>query len=153
MILISRAFDNHEEIPQAYTCIGKNISPPLEWKNIPAGTKSLVLIVDDPDAPDPKAPRVTWVHWVVYNIPSGKSIINEDASGRNMPEGAVEGVNDWKKRGYGGPCPPVGRHRYFHKLYALDTFLDEGLNSKQEVEEAMKGHILAHAELVGLFKK
>jgi hypothetical protein len=121
---------------------------------VPAGTKSLVLVVDDPDAPDPKAPRMTWVHWVVYDLPPTATALPEGAGRSPMPGGARDGMNDWKRTGYGGPCPPVGRHRYFHKLYALDTVLgDLGGPTKTAIEKAMAGHVLAKAELVGTYEK
>lgn len=150
--LQSSAFEHEGNIPAKYTCEGVNISPPLQWQNIPAKTQSLVLIIDDPDAPDPKAPKMTWVHWVVYNIPSECTGLNEGAA--ELPGSTEQGKNDWNKTGYGGPCPPIGRHRYFHKLYALDTTLT-GLKhaTKKQVEATMQGHILAQANLVGLYKK
>jgi len=150
----SAAFGDKSEIPAKYTCQGEDISPPLEWDGVPEGTKSLVLIVDDPDAPDPAAPRMTWVHWVLYNISPETSGLNEGIGSSDLPPGTGEGTNDWERTGYGGPCPPIGRHSYFHKLYALDTVL-EGLGSpgKPEIEEAMKGHIIAQAQLVGTYVK
>ena len=152
--LTSTAFTQNAEIPKLYTCDGKDISPPLAWSGIPAGAKSLVLIVDDPDAPDPAMPKMTWVHWVLYNIPPTASGLAEAISGRDLPVGTQEGLNDWKRTGYGGPCPPVGRHRYFHKLYALDTVLgDLGRPTKAKLEAAMRGHMLAQAELVGTYQK
>jgi len=151
--LSSAAFAEGGAIPPKYTCEGKDISPPLTWAGIPAGAKSLVLIVDDPDAPDPKAPKMTWVHWVVYNLPPDSAGLAEGAAAA-LPPGAVTGVNGWKRAGYGGPCPPIGRHRYFHKLYALDTVLT-GLSkpSKAAVEAAMQGHILAQGTLIGTYEK
>jgi Raf kinase inhibitor-like YbhB/YbcL family protein len=124
------------------------------WEGVLEGTKSLVLIVDDPDAPDPKAPRMTWVHWVLYNIPPDTTGLPEGVKSKHLPSGTEEGVNDWKKTGYGGPAPPIGRHRYFHKLYALDTML-EGLRkpTKAKVVAAMEGHVIAHTELVGTYQK
>ena len=104
-----------------YTCDGQDVSPPLAWSSVPAEAKSLLLIIDDPDAPDPAAPKMTWVHWVLYNIPPSASALPEAA--RQLPAGTLDGVNDWKRTGYSGPCPPIGRHRYFHKLYALDILL------------------------------
>lgn len=152
--LQSSVFTDGNEIPSQYTCEGKDISPPLSWEGIPENTQSLVLIVDDPDAPDPEAPKMTWVHWVVYNIPPDITGFPEVASVPDIAPGAEEGINDWKRSGYGGPCPPIGRHRYFHKLYALDTMLS-GLHtpSKQQVEAAIQGHVIAQAELVGTYKK
>ncbi len=152
MTITSEAFSHNGEIPSKYTCEGQDVSPPLSWSGLPAGTKSLVLIVDDPDAPDPAAPRMTWVHWVLYNIPATASGLPEAV--KTLPPGTREGLNDWRRTGWGGPCPPVGRHRYFFKLYALDTVLpDLGAATKPKVEEAMKGHVLARAELVGTYQK
>ncbi len=152
--LTSPAFSHNGEIPKEYTCDGKDTSAPLEWSGAPAGTKSFALIVDDPDAPDPKAPKTTWVHWVVYNIPASVTALPKGATAKNLPAGAREGMNDWKRTGYGGPCPPIGRHRYFHKLYALDTALgDLGQPTKAALERALQGHILAKAELVGTYQR
>ena len=152
--ITSAAFMSDKEIPKQYTCDGKDISPPLEWSGLPAGTKSLALIVDDPDAPDPAAPRMTWVHWVLYDIPPAAAGLPEGVGSRDLPEGTKEGLNDWKRTGYGGPCPPIGRHRYFHKLYALDAVLpDMGTPTKAELEAAMEGHILARAELIGTYQR
>ena len=150
----SPAFAHQGEIPMRYTCDGADVSPPLEWSGVPEGTRSLVLIVDDPDAPDPAAPRMTWVHWVLYNIPPASGGLPEGVAPSDLPPGTREGLNDWKRTGYGGPCPPVGRHRYFHKLYALDTVLpDLGTPTKAELERAMEGHVLARAELVGTYER
>ena len=153
-VLTSSAFANHGEIPSLFTCQGKDIAPPLAWSGAPAGTRSFALIVDDPDAPDPKAPKMTWVHWVLYNIPPSSSGLPQAATARDLPAGTKEGLNDWKRTGYGGPCPPIGRHRYFHKLYALDTGLaDMATPAKAKLEASMEGHILARAELVGTYQK
>jgi Raf kinase inhibitor-like YbhB/YbcL family protein len=148
----SAAFAHNGAIPARYTCQGENVSPPLAWSGVPAGSQSLVLIVDDPDAPDPKAPKMTWVHWVLFNLPPASAGLEEAM--RQLPAGTGEGLNDWGRTGYGGPCPPIGRHRYFHKLYALDTVLD-GLTrpTKAQLEAAMAGHVLAQAELVGTYQK
>ncbi len=152
--LTSSAFTHQGEIPVKYTCDGEDISPPLSWKALPHGTKSLALIVDDPDAPDPKAPKMTWVHWVLYNIPPTAGDLEEGIAPPNLPEGTLQGLNDWKGTGYGGPCPPVGSHRYFHKLYALDTILDDLKEpTKGKLEQAMKGHVLDQAELVGTYQR
>ena len=152
--IASAAFVSGEEIPKRYTCDGDDVSPPLSWTNIPDGTKSLVLIIDDPDAPDPKAPRVTWVHWVLYNIPSNTFSLLEAVKPEEYPSGTREGQNDWGQTGYRGPCPPVGRHRYFHKLYALGEVLPElDAPRKSALEKAMEGHVLAKAEVVGTYKK
>jgi Raf kinase inhibitor-like YbhB/YbcL family protein len=153
MTLTSPALKPDGQIPSKYTCEGANISPPLAWDGVPEGTKSLVLIIDDPDAPDPKAPQMVWVHWVVYNIPPDTKGLPENASNAGLPEGTELGLNDFKKTAYGGPCPPIGRHRYFHKLYALDITLELRRASKPEIELAMKGHRLAHAELIGTYQK
>lgn len=151
MTLTSSAFEANGEIPAKYTCEGADVSPPLSWSGVPDGAKSLVLIVDDPDAPDPRAPKLTWVHWVLYDLPPSATGLPE---GGALPKGTREGRNDWKKTGYGGPCPPVGRHRYFHKLYALDTTLgDLDAPTKADVEKAMKGHVLAEAVLIGTYEK
>jgi len=152
--LTSPAFAPGGEIPSLFTCEGEDLSPALEWTNLPEGTQSLVLVVDDPDAPDPKAPKTTWVHWVLYNMPGTARGLPEGAGPADLPPGTREGTNDWKRTGYGGPCPPIGRHRYFHKLYALDAVLpDLGHPTKARVEEAMKGHVLGQAELVGTYQK
>jgi Raf kinase inhibitor-like YbhB/YbcL family protein len=150
----STAFAPGGAIPSKFSCEGRDVSPPLAWSDVPKGTKSLVLIVDDPDAPDPRAPKMTWVHWVLFNLPPGATGLAEAVAPDALPPGTLEGLNDWKRTGYGGPCPPIGRHRYFHKLYALDREL-EGLErpTKAQVEAAMKGHVLAHAELVGTYEK
>src|SRR5512134_2843112 len=147
--LTSSAFAHNGAIPRRYTCQGGDVSVPLAWSGAPAATKSFVLIVDDPDAPDPKAPRMTWVHWVLYNLPHTVTALAEGIKPDQLPKGTLEGFNDWKRTGYGGPCPPIGRHRYFHKLYALDERLgDRGPLTKAELEAAMAGHVLASAELV-----
>lgn len=154
MNITSPVFDNEGEIPAEHTCEGADMSPALQWSEIPAGTQSFVLIVDDPDAPDPAAPKMTWVHWVLYNLPSSCTGLPEGVKRGNLPAGTREGVNDWKRTDYGGPCPPIGRHRYFHKLYALDRLLpDLGMPNKATVERAMRGHVLAEATLMGTFQR
>jgi hypothetical protein len=154
LTLTSSAFRHEGEIPARYTCDGDDLSPPLSWSGVPKETKSLVLIVDDPDAPDPKAPRMVWVHWLLYNLPPDTTALAEGVKHTQLPKGALEGVNDWKRTGYGGPCPPIGRHRYFHKLYALDAVLpDLKRPTKAKLEQAMKGHVLAHAELIGTYQR
>jgi Raf kinase inhibitor-like YbhB/YbcL family protein len=154
MKITSPAFSDNEVIPSQYTCDGQDISPALEWLDLPEGTKSLVLIVDDPDAPDPKAPKMTWVHWVLYNIPPTATGLPQAIKSQDLPQGTKEGLNDWKRTGYGGPCPPIGRHRYFHKLYALDVVLpDLGTATKKEIEKVMEGHILGKAEMIGTYKR
>lgn len=150
----SPSFTDGEEIPTTFTCEGKNVSPALSWSGIPTGTKSLALVVDDPDAPDPKAPKMTWVHWVLYDIPPAAAGLPEAVTAAVLPPGTREGLNDWKRTGYGGPCPPIGRHRYFHRLYALDTVLpDLREPTKAALERAMAGHVLAQATLVGTYEK
>ena len=153
LTLTSSAFSSGNEIPSNYTCDGKNISPELEWADVPEGTRSLALIIDDPDAPDPRAPTMTWVHWVLYNIPTTTTQLPEAISANELPVGTQEGLNDWKRTGYDGPCPPIARHRYYHKLYALDTVLDDlDKPTKAQLEAAMQGHILAQAELKGTYQ-
>lgn len=148
----SSEFQDQGEIPMRYTCDAEDTSPPLSWSGVPADSRSLVLILDDPDAPDPAAPRMTWVHWVLYNLPPGSTGLPEAVT--QLPPGTLEGTNDWKRTGYGGPCPPVGRHRYFHKLYALDSVLpDLGEPTKPELEQAMKGHVIDQAVLMGTYRK
>jgi len=157
LMISSKAFVEMGEIPVLYTGVistgqGRDISPPLAWTGVPAEAKSLVLIVDDPDAPDPAAPKMTWVHWLLYNLPVELPGLAEGA--RLLPVGTLEGINDWKRTGYGGPKPPKGCHRYFHKLYVLDVRLpDLNKPTKAKLEEAMKGHILAEACLIGTFKR
>jgi Raf kinase inhibitor-like YbhB/YbcL family protein len=154
LALSSPAFTPGGEIPALFTCEGRDLSPALDWTGVPETVKSLVLIVDDPDAPDPKAPKTTWVHWVLYNVPPTTRGLPEGVASKALPSGTREGTNDWKRTGYGGPCPPIGRHRYFHKLYALDIVLpDLGAATKAQVETAMRGHVVAHAELVGTYRK
>ena len=151
MQLSSPDFSPNGKIPTVHTCEGPDRAPALAWTDVPAASKSFVLIVDDPDAPDPAAPRMTWVHWVAYNLPGAARAL---AAGGILPAGALEGLNDWKRTGWRGPCPPIGRHRYFFKLYALDTMLpDLKRPSKAQVEKAMQGHVLAQAELVGTYQK
>ena len=153
LTLTSSGFQSKGTIPKRYTCDGENTSPPLAWTGVPPGTKSLALIVDDPDAPDPARPKMTWVHWVLYNLPPADGGLPEGVSAPALPPGTLPGKNDWQAAGYGGPCPPIGRHRYFHKLYALDVALpDLRQPAKAALEAAMKGHILAQAELVGTYQ-
>jgi hypothetical protein len=143
--ITSTAFQNNGNIPRQYTCDGKDISPPLLIAGAPQGTKSLALICDDPDAP-----VGTWVHWVLWNIDPSVKEIKENT----VPAGAAQGMNDFRKRQYGGPCPPSGTHRYFFKVYALDTTFGISPNaSKADLEKAMKGHILGEGQLIGLYKR
>lgn len=152
--LKSRAFENGAEIPVKYTCKGDDVSPPLSWEGVPEAARSLVLIIDDPDAPDPEAPKTVWVHWLLYNIPADINSLAEHITSATLPPGVIEGINDWQHLGYGGPCPPIGRHRYFHKLYALDIKLEDLSEAgKAVVEAAMQGHIIAKTELIGTCQK
>lgn len=149
MTLTSPAFVHQGEIPRRHTCDGPDEAPVLEWKGAPVGTKSFALIVDDPDAPDPRAPKMTYVHWVMYDIPAAESGLRG-----GTPKGARDGLNDWKRTGYGGPCPPIGRHRYYFKLYALDAMLgDLKTPTKAQLLQAMQGHVLANAELMGTYER
>jgi len=151
MKLTSSAFGPNNSIPRRHTCEGEDLAPSLTWSDAPPATKSFALIVDDPDAPDPAAPKMTWVHWVMYDIPPGVHALPE---GGSAPAGARDGRNDWQRTGYGGPCPPKGRHRYFFKLYALDVILgDLHRPTKEQLLAAMQSHVLAQAELVGTYEK
>ena len=151
--ITSTAFQQGGSIPSQYTCEGKDISPPLSWSGVPANAKSVAMIVDDPDAPDPAKPQRVYVHWVVYNIPPQATSLPENASKSGLSGGIVQGKNDWGKTGYGGPCPPIGRHRYFFKLYALDTTLTLKDATKADVERAIKGHVIDSGELMGTYQK
>jgi Raf kinase inhibitor-like YbhB/YbcL family protein len=154
LLVTSIAFQPGESIPSKYTCDDRDVSPPLAWSGAPPGTKSFALIVDDPDAPDPAKPQRVYVHWVVYNLPLTTMALPESASKTGLPKGAAQGKNDWGRAAYGGPCPPIGRHRYFFKLYALDTELAELVSpTKGDLEQAMKGHMLASGELIGTYQK
>ena len=150
----SSAFAADAEIPIRYTCQGQDISPPLAWSGVPEGTRSLALIVEDPDAPDPAAPKRVWAHWVMYDLPPDAAALEEGAGAGKPPHGARAGANDWANPGYGGPCPPIGRHRYFHRLFALDTVLgDRGVLTAVALRREMEGHVLATGELVGTYQK
>jgi Raf kinase inhibitor-like YbhB/YbcL family protein len=154
LVLTSTAYEDNGSIPQRFTCQGEDVSPPLSWSGVPDRTKSLALIVDDPDAPDPAAPKRTWVHWVLYNIPANAAGLAEHCGAHGGLPQALDGVNDWGKTGYGGPCPPIGRHRYFHKLYSLDIVLpDLHRPDKARLLAAIKGHVLAEAVLIGGYQK
>jgi Raf kinase inhibitor-like YbhB/YbcL family protein len=147
----SSAFENGQPIPVKYTGQGKDVSPPLEWANPPAGTKSFAIINDDPDAP-----VGTWVHWVIYDIPANVTKLPENVPAKEtLPDGSKQGLNDWGRVGYGGPMPPPGKpHRYFFKIYALDTVLNlKPRATKAELLKAMQGHILAQAELMGTYQR
>jgi len=153
LTLTSPDFDAGGEIPPMHTCEDSDVSPALTWTGAPSETRSFALIVDDPDAPDPAAPKMVYVHWVLYNIPVSATGLPRGSTTATLPEGTREGVNDWKRTGYGGPCPPIGRHRYFFKLYALDTILDLSKPTKAALEKAMQGHVLAQTELMGTYIK
>jgi Raf kinase inhibitor-like YbhB/YbcL family protein len=162
--ITSSAFAPNGSIPTKYTCEGDQTSPPLEWSDAPAGTKSFALIVDDPDVPDPAKPERTFVHWVVYNIPSSATALPENASQSGLPSGVMQGLSDGRKQEYVGPCPPIGRHRYFFKLYAFDTEVTDPalpwpsgelplVPVKSDLLEAMQGHVVGNAELIGTYEK
>ncbi|MFZ5523876.1 MAG: YbhB/YbcL family Raf kinase inhibitor-like protein [Pseudomonadota bacterium] len=154
MIITSPSFKHEGDIPARHTCDGLNISPMINWADVPAGTKSLALIVDDPDAPDPEAPRTTWVHWIVYNLPPDINGLPETFTAEGLHSGVMQGLNDWNRNGYQGPCPPIGRHRYYFKLYALDIVLPNLKSpAKAALEKAMQGHILARSELLGRYER
>jgi Raf kinase inhibitor-like YbhB/YbcL family protein len=154
LTISSAAFEDGASMATRFTCEGDDISPPLQWDGIPEGTRSLALIMDDPDAPDPAAPKMTYVHWVLYNLPPDSNGLQERTRSEDLPPGTLEGLNDWQRTGYGGPCPPIGRHRYFHKLYALDTVLgDLGQPTKAQLLKAMESHVLAQAQVVGTYQK
>ncbi|HLF12497.1 MAG TPA: YbhB/YbcL family Raf kinase inhibitor-like protein [Gammaproteobacteria bacterium] len=150
----SAAFRNNGEIPAVHTCEGEDVSPALSFAGVPQHAVTLALIVDDPDAPDPRAPKTTWVHWVLYDMPQSCMGLPQAVAASALPPGTKQGRNDWGRTGYGGPCPPIGRHRYFHKLYALDARLgDLKRPTKPELERAMHGHVLATAVLIGTYEK
>jgi Raf kinase inhibitor-like YbhB/YbcL family protein len=152
LTILSPVFASGGLIPAKYTCDSEDKAPPLTWDGVPQTVQSLALIVDDPDAPDPKAPKRTWVHWVLYNMPPAVSGLPE--GGSPLPAGTLEGTNDWNRTGYSGPCPPIGRHRYFFKLFALDTVLpDLGEPTKAELEKAMEGHILERSAIMGMYER
>ena len=150
-ILDSVAFYDQGALPAAYTCEGPEVSPPLHWSGAPQNTKSFALIADDPDAPDPAAPKMTYVHWVLFNMPPDTTSLPEGV--RSLPAGTREGYNDDKRTGYIGACPPIGTHRYFFKLYALDTMLElSGTPTKDALLKSMEGHVLDQATLMGTYR-
>ncbi|MFL5348624.1 MAG: YbhB/YbcL family Raf kinase inhibitor-like protein [Hyalangium sp.] len=152
--ITSPRFQDGEPIPIAFTAEGEDKAPPLQWGEVPHGTRSLALVVEDPDAPDPRHPQRTWCHWLLYNIPPGTRNLPEGASRDTLPQGVREGLNDWHRAGYGGPCPPIGRHRYIYRLYALDTVLpDLGSPTRAQLLAAIQGHVLAEAQLIGTYEK
>ena len=154
LTITSSAFANGGPIPSLHTCEGKDVSPALEFGGVPQGARSLALVVHDPDAPDPKAPRIDWVHWVLYNLPPDCKGLPQAVAESALPPGTLPGVTDFKRTGWGGPCPPIGRHRYYFVLYALDTALEDlGTPSRQRLERAFSGHLLAKAELMGTYEK
>lgn len=151
--ITSPAFITDSEIPQRYTCDDEDVSPPLQWTGIPAATLSLVLIVDDPDAPDPKAPKMTWIHWLLYNLPADSNGLPEAVKNSQLPTATSQGKNSWNRTGYGGPCPPIGRHRYYFKLYALDCVLPDLKHpDKDKLLKSMQGHILAETQLMTTYQ-
>jgi Raf kinase inhibitor-like YbhB/YbcL family protein len=152
--ITSPSFPGGGEIPERHTCEGKDISPELRFDGVPQGAKSLALVAHDPDAPDPKAPKIDWVHWIVYNLPPSTRALPEGVREADLPQGTLLGMTDFKKAAYGGPCPPIGRHRYFFVLYALDAALpDLGTPTRQQLERAIAGHVLGKAELMGTYQK
>lgn len=153
MKITTPSFEHQGEIPKQSTCDGSDFSPALNWSNLPENTKSLALIVDDPDAPDPTAPKMTWVHWVLFNLPPEITGLAENIDPSALPKGTLQGLNDWQQTGYRGPCPPRGRHRYFFKLYALDTIQpDLQTPDKANLEKAMASHVIGKAELIGTYQ-
>lgn len=154
MRLTSTAFTHGEEIPVRYTCQGEEVSPPLAWSDVPAQARSLVLVVDDPDAPDPAAPQRTFAHWLLYALPPADGSLPEGVADGALPAGTRQGRNDSGDHGWTGPCPPIGRHRYFFRLHALDTALgDLGSPNRKKLLEAIEGHVIATAELMGTYEK
>jgi hypothetical protein len=152
--LTSPALVHEQPIPAHHTSDGDDVSPALRWTDPPPGTRSLALVVHDPDAPDPRAPKRDWVHWVLYDLPADARSLAEGTTADELPPGTREGRNDWGDPGWRGPSPPVGRHRYFFELHALDRELpDLGTPSRHDLEAAMKGHVLATATLMGTYAK
>lgn len=154
MKILSSAFQDGQEIPTKYTCEGEDISPPLSWEDVPGNTKSLALIVEDPDAPDPKAPKMVWIHWVLFNIDPKSKGIPENAMAHELPKDSQQGLTSWKKTNYGGPCPPIGRHRYYHRLYALDLVFSNVQNPTADtLRQIMRDHVIAEAVIMGTYQK
>ena len=154
LTITSPAFAAGGSIPAKYTCEGDDVSPPLAWSGVPSGAKSLALIVDDPDAPDPAKPKMVYVHWVLYNLSPTSGGLPEAVPSSALPNGTREGTNDWNRTGYGGPCPPIGRHRYVFKLFALNAVLpDLGNPTKKELLKAMEGHVIERVEMIGTYQK
>lgn len=154
LMLSSPDFTHEGDIPARFTCEGDDVSPALHWSGAPAGTRSLALVVDDPDAPDPAAPRRVWVHWLLYNIPPSVTELAAAVPGRMLPGQTLVGKNDWGRAAYGGPCPPIGRHRYFFRLHALDTVLpDLHQPTRAQLDAAFQGHVLETSVLMGHYQK
>lgn len=152
--LRSDDFEDGGRIPPRFTCEGENVSPHLAWSGVPEGSRSLALVVDDPDAPDPEAPKMTWVHWVVYDLPPDSGAIGTAQTPADFPPEVRFGRNDFQRTDYGGPCPPIGRHRYYFHLYALDTQLPSlGAATRADLDRAMAGHVLGEATLMGTYQK
>lgn len=150
----SPAFTDGGEIPSRFTCEGEDVSPALEWSGVPEGTKSLALVVEDPDAPDPKAPKMVYVHWVLWGLPPTEKGLPEGVAASALPKGAHEGLNDWKRPGYGGPCPPIGRHRYYFRLYALSDVIEAMPKAtRATLLDATKGKIVEEAVVMGTYQK
>jgi Raf kinase inhibitor-like YbhB/YbcL family protein len=150
----SPAFSHEGAIPTRYTCEGEDISPALEWRSAPDATASLALLVEDPDAPDPLAPQTIFTHWLLYNLPPESSGLVENVGPETLPRGARIGENDFGRTRWGGPCPPIGEHRYFFKLYALDTPLPTArVPNRTSLLDAIEGHVLDYAELIGTYRK
>jgi Raf kinase inhibitor-like YbhB/YbcL family protein len=154
LLLTSPAFPHEGQIPRVYTCDGRNVAPPLAIAGVPDTAQSLALVVHDPDVPDPRNPRRIWVHWVLYNLPPSTTSLPEAVTAVTLPPGTREGENDWRQRGYGGPCPPIGRHRYVHTLYAVDVELPDLRGpARATLLQAMEGHVVAEARLIGTYEK
>lgn len=154
MKIMSRAFENGESIPKRYTCEGDNISPPLEWIDVPGETVSLALILEDPDAPDPRRPQGIWTHWLLYNIPTTCHGFEENARSSGLPKEILEGMNDWGGTGYRGPCPPIGRHRYYFRLFALDCDIQEKyIPTRDKLMIVFQKHVVEEANLIGTYEK
>lgn len=154
LMIESPAFENEQSIPVRFTCDGEDISPGLHWRGVPDATQTLALLVEDPDAPDPLAPQTIFTHWIVYNLPPDSTGLDENVAEGALPRGARFGKNDFERTRWGGPCPPVGEHRYYFKLYALDSPLPTARPfTRAALLDALEGHVLAYAELKGTYRK
>lgn len=152
--LRTSAFAAGGPIPQRFTCDGAGVSPPLSWSGVPREARSLVLLVEDPDAPDPRAPRTIWTHWLLYDLPPAATRLPENVKPSELPAGTRQGLNGWRREGYGGPCPPIGTHRYFFRLLALDTTLAKlPRPTREAILDAVRGHVIARAELMGTYRR